>query len=217
VGDFLNPQEEEETNWLPALERADELFQKGLFQKSFELVDGTIREYQNFPILWKARGFIQYGGEQNDTIVKSFVRALDIGDDDYTIYAELGNLLNGIGKYDVAEKSLTAAIQLKNRIISYGVTDDENRYKFRFLKTQVPLDGILLNRAMSRCGLANFDGALKDCSLAEKIDSHNPAIYFSRGVIQHSQGKLSEAVPLFKKSASLGFVPAQEVLKQISK
>lgn len=217
IGDFLNPQEEEEINWLPTVQRADDLFRQGLFDRSLELLDGKLQEYPNFPILWKARGFVQYGVAQNDAIIKSFVRALDIGEDDYTVYAEIGNLLNGIRKYDIAEKSLTAAIQLKKRIISYRVTDDANRYKFRFFKTQVPFDDILLNSAMSRCGLTNFDGALNDCSQAEKINPNSPAVHFSRGVIQHAQGKPTDALASIKKSASLGFLPAQEALKQISR
>jgi tetratricopeptide (TPR) repeat protein len=166
----------------------------GTWKDDLTLWTDVISRDQTIEFAYTNRGIALRSEHRNDEAVSDFSRAIELKSDNALAYNNRGVIYYNEKRNDKAVNDLNKAIELK--------PDYAEAYN---------------NRGNVFYDAKKYDEAIRDYSKAIKLHPGDAGAYFNRAHAEFDSGKENDAITDLKRSASLGFQPAADVLRQINK
>jgi tetratricopeptide (TPR) repeat protein len=166
----------------------------GTWKDDLTLWTDVISRDQTIEFAYTNRGIALRSEHRNDEAVSDFSRAIELKPDNALAYNNRGVIYYNEKRNDKAVNDLNKAIELK--------PDYAEAYN---------------NRGNVFYDAKKYDEAIRDYSKAIKLHPGDAGAYFNRAHAEFDSGKENDAITDLKRSASLGFQPAADVLRQINK
>ena len=164
------------------------------YEKSLAAYDKAIELNPAHFIGYLNRGITKYysGKFKYEDIITDLNEAIDINDNDYSLYEQRGALKNIYGKVEEAIGDFDKAIALNT-----------NNYS------------LLFQRGKAKMGLRRFEEVVEDMNSIIKSDNKFKEAYTLRGKAQYQLNNLQVAYEDFIKAISLGDEDAKGYLKEL--
>jgi tetratricopeptide (TPR) repeat protein len=151
------------------------------YQKAFESFDEATKINPKFYQAWRGRGvLLSETLNKPEEALKSFDKAIDINNQDFTLHLFRGNVLRELKRNEDAVTAYTKAIELNpNHPWSYN------------------------NRGIARSNLKDYKGAIEDYDKAIKINPNDALAYYNRGTTRGDLKDYKGAIEDYDKAIKI--------------
>jgi len=187
------------------LRQVEHLVHSGERQKALALLEQGIKKFPRAGCLYIQFGDLQLAQNNNQKAVSAYLKALELGEDYYGIFLNLGVAHNRMGQFSEAEKNLRRLLAVfpdhigaklnLSTTLKCSARDEEARQILDGLIREHPDSSEAYNhRGFFYEERGDLFPAIEDYTQALALNPQNPLFWINRGNARILAGKLSEGI-----------------------